>query len=244
MENTLVPLDEDIPQVLQPYLPPSRDTAWVTLTYAQSMDARISAAPGERTVISHAQTKTMTHYIRTKHDAILVGINTILADNPSLNCRYEEQEGGDRKKHGIRPVIIDPTFKFKQCILESKLIGNYKSGRGLKPVIIVSSKATSTESTYDIEIIKIEPQDGILPWEAILSELKNISLNSIMIEGGAHVINTLLNKPELVDSLIVTVGPVYLGSKGVSVSPPVAVTLRNVRWWTGIQDSVLCATLK
>ncbi|GME75673.1 unnamed protein product [Ambrosiozyma monospora] len=70
-----------------------------------------------------------------------------------------------------------------------------------------------------------------------------------MVEGGANVINELLNtryddsNDFIVDSLIVTIGPTFLGQKGVEVSPASGVKLKDITWWTGCQDSVLCARL-
>jgi 2,5-diamino-6-(ribosylamino)-4(3H)-pyrimidinone 5'-phosphate reductase len=89
---------------LIPYLPlplPSPDTfeplsakpatpyPHVTLTYAQSLDGAIAAAPGVQTALSGPESKAMTHYLRSQHDGILVGIGTAMADDPSLNCRLE-----------------------------------------------------------------------------------------------------------------------------------------------------------
>lgn len=234
----LEPLPTSLPSLLSDYLPSGGP--FITLTYAQSLDSRIAAAPGERTHISHAQTKTMTHYIRSFHDAILVGINTVLADNPSLNCRYGE------KKSYIRPVIIDPNFRFgNEKFHDFKLITNYTSGLGLKPLFVVS-ELTDVICDYSefIDIIFIKPIDGILPWELVFKSLHSENLQSVMVEGGAKIINTLLLEPKLIDSVIITIGPVFLGSKGVEVSPSSQLQLKNVKWWNGIQDSVILATLK
>jgi 2,5-diamino-6-(ribosylamino)-4(3H)-pyrimidinone 5'-phosphate reductase len=234
----LEPLPSDIPKFLEKYLPDNGP--FITLTYAQSLDSRIAAAPGERTYISHAQTKTMTHYIRAHHDAILVGINTVLADNPSLNCRY----GTNNSK--IRPVVIDPNFRFfSEDINNYKLIDNYKRNNNLKPIFIISEDISiKDESVLNlIDIIQIPLVDGIMSWSDIFTSLHNLGLKSIMVEGGATIINTLLTTT-LVDSLIITIGPIFLGNEGVQVSPSSQVKLENINWWTGIQDSVMCANLK
>lgn len=67
-------------------------TPFVTLTYAQSIDGSIAAVRGSPTLLSGARSMQMTHMLRTMHDAILVGVGTILADNPSLNARFVEGE--------------------------------------------------------------------------------------------------------------------------------------------------------
>uniref|UniRef100_K3WUI3 Bacterial bifunctional deaminase-reductase C-terminal domain-containing protein n=1 Tax=Globisporangium ultimum (strain ATCC 200006 / CBS 805.95 / DAOM BR144) TaxID=431595 RepID=K3WUI3_GLOUD len=63
---------------------------FVTLTFAQSIDGSISAMRGVPTLLSGALSMKMTHMLRTMHDAILVGVGTIIADNPSLNARFAE----------------------------------------------------------------------------------------------------------------------------------------------------------
>lgn len=259
--SDLEPLPSELPLILESYLPhdllqDDLNLPFVTLTYAQSLDSRISARPGTRTVISHAQTKTMTHYIRSKHDGILVGINTVLADNPSLNCRYPES-------NSIVPIIIDPSFKFSKIAHTSKLIQNYKSNSGEKPIVVISTKRFDelkqlNDNSLINHIITVLPVDtvedhngkDVFIWASLLKSLKlKHSIKSIMIEGGAHIINTLLNEKNLcsgvplVNSLIITIGPVFLGQDGVDVSPTEPLSLKNIKWWTGIQDSVMCATL-
>ena len=64
-----------------------------------------------------------------------------------------------------------------------------------------------------------QPTSNQMPWPTILRTLKAKGIDSVMIEGGATVINTLLMMPELVDVCIVTIAPTWLGSGGVNVAP-------------------------
>ena len=65
-----------------------RDRPFVTVSYAQSLDGSISNEPGKTLRLSNLQSQTLTHHVRARHDAILVGINTILADDPRLTVRF------------------------------------------------------------------------------------------------------------------------------------------------------------
>lgn len=255
MSSDLVPLPEDLPAVLERYLPHIDGDAdslpFVTLTYAQSVDSKIAAKPGTRTHISHAETNTMTHYLRTFHDAILVGVSTVLADDPSLNCRYDGHCVGSSSS--IRPVVLDPRFRLADAFQRLKLVQNYRSGKGMKPIIVMSTETpVSADGLSEVaDIVRLPTSQGVFSWIELLHALKNdYHIGSVMVEGGAHIINTLLNEihpatgAALVDSLIVTIGPVYLGQDGVNVSPASPVILKSVKWWTGVQDSVMCATLK
>lgn len=89
---------------LDSYLPPlsdNKDTTkedglsrpFTTLTFATSLDSSLSLAPGVRTTLSGPQSKAMTHYLRFRHEAILIGVGTAIADNPGLNCRIEGASG-------------------------------------------------------------------------------------------------------------------------------------------------------
>ena len=78
---------------------------FVTLTYAQSLDGSIARVPGKRLQLSGPEAQAMTHRLRAVNDAILVGIGTVLADNPRLTVRLAE--GSDPQ-----PVILDSKLRF------------------------------------------------------------------------------------------------------------------------------------
>lgn len=245
--SELIPLPETLPKFLQEYLPAPEGNFHVTLTYATSIDSRIAALPGTQTAISHLETKTMTHYIRYQHDSILIGSGTALADDPGLNCRYKSSMND--KIHMIRPVIVDPSFKWNP--IGSRVMKTCKEGKGLAPFVIVNDTAVLDPNrvrelqSEGGQLITIKAgKEGRLEWESIFQTLRNHGLKSIMVEGGANVINELLLYPDLVNSLIVTIGPIYLGKDGVQVSPKGQVGLVDIKWWTGVQDSVLCGRLR
>lgn len=257
---SLVPLPSDLPSFLEPYLPRNKSSKkpFVTLTYAQSLDSRISKGHGIRTIISHEETKTMTHYLRYHHDGILIGTGTVLADNPGLNCKlsfnndnnnyYNINDGDDGKNedhkassfmiHSPRPVIIDMKQKWK--FTGSKMWDLYKSKQGKAPIVVIYGEPTQPEPDVSYMIM----DSPTFEWEQLVVRLKDeYEIQSLMVEGGAQVINTLLLRPDLIDSLIVTIGPTYLGSNGVEVSPERPLNLKNINWWKGTSDTVMCATL-
>ena len=77
----------------------------VTLSYAQSLDGCIAALPGQPLAVSGTLSLTLTHQLRAAHDAILVGIGTVLADNPRLTVRLVEG------RHP-QPVVVDSQLRF------------------------------------------------------------------------------------------------------------------------------------
>ncbi|CCK72567.1 2,5-diamino-6-(ribosylamino)-4(3H)-pyrimidinone 5'-phosphate reductase KNAG_0K02030 [Huiozyma naganishii CBS 8797] len=234
---SLAPLRDDLPSCLEPYLPqpPSAhsDRPFVTVTWAQSLDARISKGPGIRTAISHPETKTMTHYLRYHHAGILIGTGTLLADNPGLNCKWVPQNGDRRTP---KPVVMDLSQKWR--FEGSQMWELYKKGTGKPPIVIVLGEPKARETGVGYLIV----DDPSVKWDTLLRRLRSeFRLDSMMIEGGGRIINDVLMEAGLVDSIVVTIGSTILGKNGVEVSPMHSLTLKHIRWWTGTTDAIMCA---
>lgn len=255
-------------QFLEPYLPvqdDKRETPHVTLSYASSMDSKISLEPGMQTVLSGPEAKLMTHYLRSRHDAILVGVGTVLADNPGLNCRLEGAGGfgGLGRMWQPRPVIVDPTGRWP-INPDCRMLRTAVEGKGKAPWVVVSPGAQIHPQQlmmlkgYGGDYLRLVEynQDWRLRWEAILRALASEGVKSVMIEGGGTVLSELLN-PEytnFVDSMIVTVAPTYLGRGGVGVSPDskrdeegkpnAALNPRDVTWRPLGQNVIMCGKIR
>ncbi|KAL4979985.1 dihydrofolate reductase-like domain-containing protein [Aspergillus desertorum] len=252
---------------LELYLPkPKRnndDLPFTTLTFATSLDSSLALSPGTRTILSGPQSKAMTHYLRCNHDAILVGVGTAVADNPGLNCRLQGVGGYGGK--GLRgqpqPIVLDPSARWG-LDEQSKILQLAGEGRGRAPWIITGSGAAVSENKesllerYGGRFISLEVTEGKgFDWVNLLRCLKKEGLESVMIEGGGSVINSLL-EPEfqhLIDSVIITIAPTWLGRGGVVVSPKqrfdengkaiAASRLKDVKWHPFGDDVVLCGRI-
>ncbi|KAL4987139.1 dihydrofolate reductase-like domain-containing protein [Aspergillus falconensis] len=253
---------------LEPYLPKNdekREFPHVTLSYASSMDSKISLLPGMQTVLSGPEAKLMTHYLRSRHDAILVGVGTVLADNPGLNCRLQGAGGfgGLGRMWQPRPVVIDPMGRWSPGV-DSRLLRTAVEGKGRAPWVVVSPGAQihppklKMLKGYGGEFLRIMEchQNWRLRWESILRALASEGIKSVMIEGGGRVLSELLNPEytEFIDSLVVTLAPTYLGSGGVGVSPDskcdaqgkpnAALNPRDVKWVPLGQNVIMCGKIK
>lgn len=253
---------------LEGYLPKhdgEREFPRVTLSYASSMDSKISSQPGMQTVLSGPESKLMTHYLRSRHDAILVGVGTVLADNPGLNCRLEGAGGygGLGRTWQPRPVVIDPKGRWP-VQPECRMLRTAVEGKGKAPWVVVSPGAQIPPQTlvmlrgYGGDFLRIEEYNDNwrLHWEAILRALASKGIRSVMVEGGGTVISELLN-PEyagFIDSIVTTVAPTYLGRGGVGVSPEsrtdsegkpnAALNPREVTWTPLGQDVIMCGKIR
>ncbi|CZT40571.1 probable riboflavin biosynthesis protein Rib7 [Rhynchosporium secalis] len=255
---------------LDSYLPPAGQSLsnqslypFTTITFATSLDSQLSLSPGTQTVLSGRQSKAMTHYLRSRHDAILIGVGTAIADNPGLNCRIEGVGGyGSAGLEGQpRPIIIDPHARW-EFTEENKIFQLARDGKGRTPYIITTLVNPPAERAALLnraggKYITLVPTDSSskkLDWKDILKALMAERLNSIMIEGGAGVINALL-APEyfsVISSVIITIAPVWLGEGGVAVLPPrqnhgtavPVARLRHVKWHPFGEDVVLCGNFE
>lgn len=228
---------------------------FVTLTFATSLDSSLSLAPGTRTSLSGPQSKAMTHYLRSRHDAICVGVGTAIADDPGLNCRLE----GINITHQPRPIVLDPKLRW-DFTRDSKVLQLVRAGCGLAPYIITANSAPLPNQKALLEehggkYIVLNHQSSHsqrFEWEDVLRAVKAEGLHSVMIEGGGQIINSLLEPQSnhFINSVILTIAPTWLGQGGVVVSParrlepggqPVpAARLAETTWVPLGEDVVLC----
>ncbi|KAJ5874864.1 uncharacterized protein N7529_003294 [Penicillium soppii] len=258
---------------LEPHLPPQASSAsnldlpFTTLTFATSLDSSLALSPGARTVLSGPQSKAMTHYLRSRHDGILIGVGTAVADDPGLNCRITGVGGygQDGLTGQPRPVVIDPTARW-EFSENSKLFQLCKEGRGRAPWIITATENPDPEKKallakyggrfISTKMIRTHTGGHQVDWQDLLVTLKSNGLESVMVEGGGQVINSLLSPVymSLLNSVIVTIAPTWLGQGGVVVSPArrfdeggnamSAARLKNVKWYPFGEDVVLCGQVK
>ncbi|KAJ5427576.1 hypothetical protein N7491_008018 [Penicillium cf. griseofulvum] len=240
---------------------------FTTLTFATSLDSSLALSPGARTVLSGPQSKAMTHYLRSRHDGIIIGVGTAVADDPGLNCRISGV--GGYGKEGLdgqpRPVVIDPTARWEFSD-DSKLFQLCREGRGRAPWIITAVEKLDPEKQglleryggrfIPVKMIRLHTGGHQIDWQDLLVTLKSNGLGSVMIEGGGQVIKSLLSPQymSLLNSVIVTIAPTWLGEGGVVVSPArrfdengnaiSAARLKNVKWYPFGEDVVLCGQVK
>lgn len=255
-------------EFLEPYLPnhdEKRQIPHVTLSYASSMDSKISLEPGMQTVLSGPEAKLMTHYLRSRHDAILVGVGTVMADNPGLNCRLEGSGGfgGLGRMWQPRPVIVDPTGRWP-VHPDCRMLRTAVEGKGKAPWVVVSPGAQIHPQKLMVlkghggDFLRIVEynQNWRLRWEVVLRALASEGIKSVMIEGGGTVLSELLNPEytDFIDSIVVTVAPTYLGRGGVGVSPDskrdgqgkpnAALNPRDVTWMPMGQNVIMCGKIR
>jgi len=173
----------------------------VTLSYAQSLDGSIARERGKPLALSGPESMRLTHQLRAAHDAILVGIGTVQADDPQLTVRLVEGKSPT-------PIILDSKLEISP---KARLFQNPK-----KPIVVCLESKVDSIKARDIlragaTLLPAKPDDeDRLSLPHLLNELPHLGIKSVMVEGGAKVIGAFIRQ-NLVDRVMLTVTPVYVG---------------------------------
>ncbi len=193
----------------------------VTLAFAQSLDGCITARSGQSTALSGTESMQYTHALRAVHDAILVGIDTVLADDPRLNVRLVQGASP-------QPIVLDSQLRIP---LTCRLIT-----QPVLPLWVACSHSAPMAREHEIEahgarVLRIF-DDGpyVGRWPQLLAALEERSIRSLMVEGGSRVITSLLESG-CVHRLSLTIAPRLLAGIHAVRSTRVALpALQNVRY--------------
>ena len=174
---------------------------FITVSYAQSVDGSIASSNRQPIHLSGPESSILTHQIRAGCDAILIGIGTVLADDPQLSVRLT-------KGVNPQPIILDthlripPNSKLVIRSDPSPWVINEANGR--------EEQATALKKAGAIPMTCATSQDGRIDLSTLMAMLSKCEINSIMVEGGAQVITSFINS-RLVDQFVITVSPRLVG---------------------------------
>ena len=178
---------------------------FVTVKTAMSLDGKIATREGDSQWISGVKSRDFVHELRNQNDAILVGTNTILKDNPQLTCRL-------KKKRGRNParIILD---RRNRIPLTAKVFANSKAHR----VVYVSGSKLSTKreqllKTKNIEVLKVKTLKSGFDLKQLMKLLAQKELNSILIEGGGEINSSAL-EAGIVDRVFAFISPILVGGQ-------------------------------
>lgn len=193
---------------------------FATETQRERASLAVPNHAGKMIALSCVDSLKMTHGMRAVHDAILIGIGTALADDPSLTCRLVPGPSPV-------PVVLDrdlrlpPTARLLRIareagrqvvVLHGKDVDGASQARARA---LVAAGATCVGVRMD--------EDGHAQFASIWDSLRALGLWSIMVEGGAGLITSLLQQaalqPQLVQLVAVTVAPVFVGGIRAPSSP-------------------------
>jgi len=193
----------------------------VTLAFAQSLDGCITARQGYPTALSSAEAMAYTHGLRAAHDAILVGVDTVLADDPRLNVRLVSGASP-------QPIVLDSHLRIP---LTCRLIA-----QPVHPLWVLCSNSVQTERRHEVEAHGVRVLNAFDEgsyagrWPQLLRVLEEQNIRSLMVEGGSHVITSLLESG-CAHRLSLTIAPRFLtGMHALHHTRIELPELRNVRY--------------
>jgi riboflavin-specific deaminase-like protein len=175
----------------------------VTVKFAQSLDGRIATATGDSQWISSPASLRLAHKLRREHDAILVGIETVIKDDPRLTVRLVG--GSDPLR-----VIVDSRLRIP-------LTARVLEGEAACHTLIATAETADRKRRKEIEALgaevlalKQKENHSTVNLVALLRELRRRDIKSVLVEGGAGIITSLV-AARMVDRMVVVIAPKIIG---------------------------------
>lgn len=178
----------------------------ITLKLASSLDGKIATSKGESQWITGADARRAAHGLRGRHDAVLVGVGTVLADDPELTCRIE----GFRTAPLVR-IVVDSH-------LRTSLLSQLVRGAANNPLWILHRNGADklrikAMESAGVKLIELPASTAGIDFAAGCQALAKHGLTSVLVEGGGTIAAGLLRE-KLVDRLVWFHAPCVIGADG------------------------------
>ncbi|MBI4051491.1 MAG: bifunctional diaminohydroxyphosphoribosylaminopyrimidine deaminase/5-amino-6-(5-phosphoribosylamino)uracil reductase RibD [Elusimicrobia bacterium] len=191
-------LELEARQLNRPYLTNIlQKRPYVILKAASSLDGKISTASGKSKWITSAKARAAGHKWRSEVDAILVGINTIIKDDPSLTSHGQGRDP-------IR-VILDTHFKISS---HAKVLKN----TGTTVIATALKLAPPRFRKEEVHVLHVPRKNGELDLRQVLKELARMGIGTLLVEGGASVHTSFLQE-DLADEARIFLAPKLIGGE-------------------------------
>lgn len=177
---------------------------FVLMKVAMTSDGKISYGNGRRKEITGREAKGFVHGMRSEVDAVAVGINTVLKDNPRLTVRIGGGKTKGRKAKNPLRVVLDSSLRIP---LNARVLKG--TGRA-KTVVATTGRGMGKKGkikkllALGAGVMLVKEKDGMVDLGSLLHELGNAGITSVMLEGGKKL-NTSFLGEKLVDKIILLV---------------------------------------
>jgi len=202
-------LQEEADRLNQPFFKHVRTgMPWVTLKAAITLDGKIATATGDSRWISGERSRALAHRLRDQVDAILVGANTVLRDDPRLTTRLPRGRG-----HSPVRVVVDSALRlparralFTDTSLASTIVATLQSPLSRRAKRLLRS---------GVEVWQVKGKGGRVDLADLLRQLGARGLLHVLVEGGAQLHACFLHQG-LADELVLFIAPKLIGGDGLS----------------------------
>lgn len=176
---------------------------FVSIKSAMTLDGKIATKMGDSKWITNEESRQFVHSLRDRYSAIMVGINTILQDDPALTTRLPSKEGKD-------PIRIVVDSKGRIPISAKVINSSFKA-----PMILVVSDVLPKEKLRmlrdkNVIVINALGKDGNVDLSKLMDELYNMQIDSVLIEGGG-TLNYSALEAGIVDKVLIFIAPKIIG---------------------------------
>lgn len=178
---------------------------FVMLKTAMTLDGKIATRTGESRWITGEKSRQFVHRLRDQCDAVMVGIGTVLCDNPRLTTRLAEGGGKDALK-----VVVDTSARLP---LEARVINP-----GLRNKLYLATTDTASPEKIralrekGVEVAILPSSEGHVDLKVLLRRLGERKISSVLVEGGG-TLNYSLLEAGVVDKLFIFIAPLILGGR-------------------------------
>lgn len=183
----------------------------VTAKFAVSLDGKIATKSGDSEWISGSEARRYVHCLRYTSDAIMVGANTVIVDDPRLTCRYGGR-GGEARKQPLR-VIVDGNGR-------TPVTAQVFSEPGKALLVIgkpLSPGKKEALAQAGAEVFELPSKGGAIDLAGLLKVLGERQITSVLVEGGGFLLGSLFDLG-LVDKVITFIAPIIIGGEGAKTA--------------------------
>lgn len=182
---------------------------WVIAKWAMTIDGRIATPTGDSKWVSSEASLDFAHDLRDDVDAVIVGLGTVLKDNPLLTCR--RIPGG---RNPVR-VILDSQGRLRPEYNIIKTID--QAPTWIAVAHDAPEKNVAALRDHGCEVLRLQSLAGVVNLSELMAQLSNREIGSVLIEGGSQTLGSAFDL-RLVDEAVIIVAPKILGGRG-SLSP-------------------------
>lgn len=176
---------------------------FITAKFAMSLDGKIATASGESKWISNEFSRRVAHQLRRQADGIIVGVNTIIADDPSLTAR--DGKGRPFSRQPLR-IVLDSQGRVPEKARFFSQPGNslIVTGQGL------TERVLKRLAGLNAEVLSLPTRDSLIDLRELIKALGHRQLTSLLVEGGSAVSGSFFDD-SLVDKVIAFIAPLIIG---------------------------------
>ncbi len=214
----------------------SKRMPFVAVKVAESLDGKIATSRGDSKWITSDKSRFLAHRLRQDYDAVMVGVNTVLRDNPKLDAWFSSRQP--------MKIIVDSQ-------LSTPRDANVFSTKNKVIVVTLASRpGQETENrkmlSEKASILEVKEKEGQVNLKDMMKKLARLEITSILVEGGGTLIGSLFDEA-LVDKVLFFISPKIIGGKEAISSVmgkgiariEEAIRLKSVRWKRSGEDFLI-----